>query len=224
MSLIGNWSIHFMNSRGELTPYQLRIEEALWEVWNRSRTCIPAIHLDVEVVAVINGGIPETGHSGYAPWPGLIRLTIDPTNKNMSQNMGEPLERVIAHELHHALRWDSVGYGTTLIEALVSEGLSGRFVEELYQNKPEPWECALTDLELKLISSKALVQSDDKKYDHSRWFFGSKDLPKWGGYTLGFELVGLAMMNSKRLPSEMIDMPASDYIHTLEALAAGELS
>ena len=218
---IGPWTVHLMNARGRLSPYADRLREALGEVARRAEGLVPGTVLDIEVEAARFGGVPETGHSGYAPRPGLMRLTLDPENERLADHLGEPLERMIAHELHHALRWDAVGYGTTLLGALASEGLSGQFARELYGSPPEPWERALDGDALGRVAREAVRHADDESYDHPRWFFGAGDLPNWAGYTLGYRVVERAMAASGSRPSAMIAVPAQDFRPSLEALATG---
>ncbi|MGL7684257.1 DUF2268 domain-containing protein [Salmonella sp. NW805] len=54
--------------------------------------------------------IPEKGHLGYAPEPGVIFITVDPANPVFCENPRSSLERMFAHELHHAARWAGPGY------------------------------------------------------------------------------------------------------------------
>lgn len=74
----------------------------------------------------------------YAPEPGLIFLTVDPASDIFRANQEASLERMFAHELHHAARWAGPGYGSSLGEALVSEGLAGAFAQEICGGLPEP--------------------------------------------------------------------------------------
>ncbi|MES9903620.1 MAG: DUF2268 domain-containing putative Zn-dependent protease [Sedimenticola sp.] len=215
-----SWTIHCLNSRSALTPNMERVKEAISNVHSRTFGSVPEIPLDIVVEAVVNGGIPETGYCGYSPRPGVIFLSIDPSNENLKSHLGVSLERVIAHELHHALRWDSIGYGSTLVEAIVSEGLAGRFSQELYGNEPELWEAALSSLEISKYLKQAIQESDADNYDHHRWFFGDGDIPRWAGYTLGWELVGNLSGDLTGLkPSEMIATPAIEFTDSLATLA-----
>ena len=83
---------------------------------------------------------PEKGHLEYAPEPGLIYVTLDPSHKSLRENADRSHERMLAHELHHSSRWDGPGYGDTLGAALVTEGLAGHFAQEAFGGQPEPWE------------------------------------------------------------------------------------
>jgi len=216
-----HWTTHYLNSRGSLSPYLKQISEAIDKVESKASKVIELTSLDIVIQAIENAVIPETGHCGYSPSAGLIYLTIDPANENLLSHLGEPLERVIAHELHHALRWDSVGYGRTLLEVLVTEGLASRFSQELYGNAPEIWESALSSEEVGQCLALAMSELASEQYNHSRWFFGSGDLPRWAGYTLGWHLIGNLTGNlSAKKPSELINTSAPEFKESLSRLAA----
>ncbi len=128
---------------------------------------------------------------GHAYRKGLFALTLDPDNPNFERCLSDgTLARQVVHEVHHCLRMATIGYGQTLGEALVSEGLAGRFVEHLFGNPPEPWECAVDDDVI-----RAHRPSDDAlaalNQDHMGWFFGTGGRRRrWLGYTLGYRIVG----------------------------------
>ncbi|WP_309228112.1 DUF2268 domain-containing putative Zn-dependent protease [Kosakonia sp. S42] len=54
-------------------------------------------------------------------------MTVDPENNAFCKNDAYSIERMFAHELHHAARWSGPGYGFYLGEPLVSEELAGHF-------------------------------------------------------------------------------------------------
>ena len=215
------WTMHHLDARGALGPYRAAVERALAQVGERvAAVCDPPV-LDVVVQAVPGGlVIPELGHVGFSPRPGVVFLTLDPDSPNLPASLGEPLERMLAHEMHHALRWDRVGYGRTLGEALASEGLAGRFVEELYASPPEPWERAVPRDGLAEHARAAEAAFEDAGYGHAEWFFGGGGRPRWVGYTLGWELVGayLAAHPGAR-PSRLAGEPAAVFRPSLARLA-----
>lgn len=217
------WTVHHLDARGGLGPHRAAVERALARVGERvAAVCEPPV-LDAVVQAVPGGPvIPERGHGGFAPRPGVVFLTLDPDNPNLPASLDAALERVIAHEVHHALRWDRVGYGRTLGEALATEGLAGRFVGELYGSPPEPWERAVPRGELAHHARAAEADFEDVDYDHAEWFFGRGGRPPWVGYTLGWELVGahLAAHPGAR-PSRLAGEPAAAFRPFLAALAEG---
>jgi hypothetical protein len=100
-------------------------------------------------------------------------LALDPDNPNFTVCLGDgTLRRQVAHEVHHCLRMGGPGYGRTLSEALVSEGLAGHFTRRLFDNPPEPWECAVDDEVLHAHRPDKETPSA-KWYNHAEWFFGT---------------------------------------------------
>ena len=181
-------TLHFVNARGQIDPYVEPVREAV----SKAAAAASALDLGPLDIVVEAGSwvIEQLGHCGRAPRAGVVFLALDPENPNLDANLGAPLERIIAHELHHARRWETAGLARTLGDALVSEGLAGRFIEELYGTPPEPWECAVGDETLCAHLAAADEAWDREDYDHNRWFFGAGDLPHWLGYTLGYRLTG----------------------------------
>jgi len=216
------WSIHCRDFApgGPLAPFADDIEDALDAVERHVGTLVEPFTLEIFIQAGAGNVIPERGFVGYGPRPGAIYFTFDPANPNMARNLGAPLQRMIAHEYHHAMRWYGAGYGRTLIEAMVSEGLAGRFVVELFGSEPEPWEQALPASALPPFAAKALADGDSPLYDHAAWFFGRGSLPRWVGYTLGWALVGQHLESHRSArPSRMAGTPAREFVPSLRALA-----
>ncbi len=214
------WTIHYLNSRGALNGYKDEIDSAFRELARRAERVADPIVLDIVVRSLRNRVIPEIGHVGFAPGIGVLMLTIDPDNPNLADNLGEPLGRMMAHELHHAMRWETVGYGTTLGEVLISEGLAGRFAQELYGGEGELWERAVSRKELGAFAERAAVHANDTAYDHAAWFFGSGDLPRWVGYTLGWEIVGDHLQSHPgATASGLAGAPADKILPVLSAFA-----
>ena len=92
--------------------------------------------------------------------------------------------------MHHCLRNAGPGYGQSLGEALVSEGLAGQFVNRLYGTPPEPWEKAVAPTRrLALPAGRQGARLADVRPQrvvlrHRRSY------PRWLGYTLGYLLAG----------------------------------
>lgn len=101
----------------------------------------------------------------------------------------EELTDALAHEMHHLVRWQATGYGRTLGEAIVSEGMACWFAK-LQSGWKAPW------IEEELPSKEMLDQIgkewNDERYDHSEWFFDGR-YGKWVGYRIGYRLVKCAL-------------------------------
>ncbi|RCS21626.1 peptidase [Phyllobacterium salinisoli] len=202
--------LHFLDARGALTDIHDWLHNRLTETQQKAAGLLPFQPLDV-VVQTGKHIIPEKGHLGYAPKPGVVFIIVDPENSALQANVDASLERMFAHELHHAARWDGPGYGSSLGEALVSEGLAGHFVLELFGGLPEPWE-QLPESEIRNQAILAAQEWDRAHYNHESWFFGRGDLPRWLGYSLGFRLVERFLSEHPgSLASNLVCAEAQDF-------------
>jgi Predicted Zn-dependent protease (DUF2268) len=187
---MGTWSIHLLNARGKLDGYVGRVTRALARAEADLRDVCHSVMVDIIVRAAEGPQPPEFAVLGWSFQAGKIELKLDIHNPNLGAVLEPALRKTVFHEFHHVLRWDGPGYGETLGEALVSEGLAQHFVHQLEACAPEPWEIAVPRSRLKEYAPKAGASYDDSEYSHSEWFFGSGDLPNWLGYSLGHRLVG----------------------------------
>ena len=118
-----------------------------------------------------------------------VLVAIDPTRVD-SAGIALWLPGFLAHGLHHAARWIKPGYGTTLLEALVTEGLADHFSCELLDTPIPPW-ANLSAVHLRQALNQAHAEIHSRSYSHEDWFFGcdGRDIPRWTGYTLGWMVV-----------------------------------
>ena len=93
------------------------------------------------------------------------------------------IRATIAHEMHHLLRWQYAGFGTTLAEAMLSEGLATLYEEEVSKVRP-PWSKAKVN---RKALKQAIVEWDNSSYDHDVWFFDGK-YGHWVGYSVGYKM------------------------------------
>ena len=216
------WTLHPINSNGQLDAVLEPVLDAIERARLRIESAVAPRTLDVVVQAWPDRVDERFGFTGYAPTADMFQITVDPANPRLIGQLGEPFERMVAHEYHHTLRWTTPGYGRTLGEALASEGLAGHFAQELYANPPEHYECALEPDAFGKLAPLALSCWDDAAYDHPRWFFGARDLPVHAGYTLGHALVGEHLAAAAdRSAASLAHEPASSFLAALRALASG---
>lgn len=133
--------------------------------------------------------IPGIGVSGYTPYHNWIQIKIDPTGPDFQKRIEQYLPATIYHEMHHAARWSSVGYGESLTEVIITEGLATIYQQEKWSKVDTPWS-VYTDDEIKnFLEIYKKRFNEDAHYGnaaHSKWFFGSTpEIPKWFGYKLG---------------------------------------
>jgi len=207
--------IYVLRGAGDLDDFSADIEKNAYLAVKKIRSKIPVTGVDIVFYHNPAGVIPELGIGGYSPNANTVFISLDPNFKNFHQTIDVQVERILAHELHHCLRWRKVGYGKTLLEALITEGLADHFEIEVTGKSPQPWDRALDGNRIEKYLDLAKPEFNHKNYDHHAWFYGSKtkSIPRWTGYTLGFHLVGKYLQNnpSKR-PSRLCAAAAEEFI------------
>ena len=206
---------YVLNASRNLDAYIDELEKNSRDSVARVTSLIPV--KDVDIVLYDNPGeaMENIGIGGYTPNDHLIFISLNPRIQNFEKNIQNNLGRTIAHELHHALRWKNPGYGNSLLEALITEGLADHFSYEAYRGELEKWDEALSDNELEKIAGIAKQEYYEETYSHEEWFFGanSKKLPKWAGYTLGFHLVDTYLKNHPdKKSSTLYSVKAEEFI------------
>jgi hypothetical protein len=188
---MSDWRLHWLEAEGDLQRWRSQVELEIGEARKAISRLISPPRLDILVQRLASPVIPEIGMVGRAYRKSLFALTLDPDNQHFAASLGEgALRRMVAHEVHHCLRMAGPGYGRALGEALVSEGLAGRFVGRLFGNAPEPWERAV-DHNILRANRPDAASLASTSYNHAAWFFGTGgERPRWLGYTLGYEIVG----------------------------------
>lgn len=208
-------ALHIGNASGELT----HLVKVITRAYDKASEIILEIfgeqNIDIFVLNETYHVIPEYGFGGFTPSRDIVYINI---NKNSSNIDLKTMVSIMLHEIHHAMRWDKVGYGETLGEALVSEGLAV-YLEVAYTKSVPIYS------KIKLaagIPSKAMKESDSDTYDHNSWFYGSDTIPRWSGYTLGYEMVRQFAQTQKLslIDSVLIDAKViiKHYLANLEPL------
>lgn len=159
--------------------------------------------------------IPEVGIGGYTPNGHTVYISLDPNHRQFLRSVKKILPRTLAHELHHAIRWKHPGYGRTLGEALVSEGLAAHFELEVFGGQPNSWDIAVRGKKLQDLYRRARPEFIKSSYDHQAWFFGSvqRHIPRWAGYSVGYLLLKQYLQSpSDDRPSMLVHIPAAKIL------------
>lgn len=170
-----------LNARHGLTRILPEIRQAARDAVAQASVHADLPDFDLVVKADPEDCIPALGVGGFAPAPGLIEIKLDPKRFDASTMI-----RALIHEMHHLIRWDGPGYGRSLGEALVSEGLAGHFVLQVLGGPLDRWDATTP---AQGSARAAMNEWSRRDYDHDRWFFGGGDLRKWTGYGLGHRLI-----------------------------------
>ena len=205
-----------------IRPIRDRVEATIERVRTRIENIAPLQRIDFTLKANRSQVIGRLGFGGFCGDPHAIRLSFDPKNPNLERHLDEALDRTVAHEYHHALRWAGPGYGAKLGSQLISEGMAGQFVRQLYRSPPEPWECAVTEDQLVPWRERALESFEARNHGHANWFFGADGRPPWLGYTLGYDLVGRHLeTHADETALSLAHAPYKAFRETLAAQVSG---
>src|SRR5262249_2234063 len=124
------------------------------------------------------------------------------------------LRAMLAHEVHHAVRSRGPGYGSTLGEALVTEGLAQCY-EEQVGCPTSNYAVAVRGPALGKLVRLAKDELWSDRYDHPKWFFGSKTdsaFPWSGGYSLGYTVVRHWLDQAGLSASAAVSVPAREIL------------
>lgn len=174
--------------------------------------------LTIQIKDDPKGVIPEHAHAGWTHSADNIVIKFDPYFPNKKQLLEIELPRSISHELHHATRLKSIpDEPRSLGAALIFEGLATCFETEVWGGEPSKWEGALSQNQINDLLKKVLYELNDANYKHSRWFFGSDDLPRWTGYTIGAYLVKEYLkQHPDQTCASLVATPSQDILDSLK--------
>jgi hypothetical protein len=186
--------LHFLEASGSLAPWRNTLRAQAKHIAKlvdrHTDRGVRRGSIDVLIQRSAAGAIPEIGMGGATFEKSLVTIHIDPENESFPTSLekGE-FALTLAHELHHAMRIGTCGYGTTLGETLVTEGLADAFSQELTGCDDPMWTQALGDHEWPEMLNRAEKELDSTAYDHAQWFYGTGSIPRWAGYTIGYRLI-----------------------------------
>lgn len=210
--------LHLLNASGKLSPWERRLADAFAQSTETLAALLPVQNVDV-VVQAGKRVIPETGIGGFSPSGEVVYITIDPDHPNFPSVLETEFLATVGHELHHCARHTGPGYGHTLGEALVTEGLATNFEAELRGGKAPFYACAVQGADLESLAQRARPELRSSKYDHRAWFFGSaaRGFPRYSGYSLGFSIVAAYISRHATFASRLWELPAENVL--VEAFA-----
>ena len=135
--------------------------------------------------------IPQEGVNGFtSPATGQIILQLGRTaQSSLAQTLHLWFPRALAHEVNHSVRiLGGTGFGTTLLQETISEGIATAFDQAAFPGPPDPSTRAITPAQECALWEKAKPQlSATNLYD--LWMFGGPGVPQWTAFTIGYHIV-----------------------------------
>lgn len=160
--------------------------------------------------------MPEFGFGAITYSPNLLYISVDSracTKKVITEEFGA----MVVHELNHVARlaklnienWDEV----TFLEDAIQEGIAVLFQELLYPKSALYINNdVMDDIDGWIGKAKKIYNKKRNDYDRDGWFFGSKTLPRWAGYTIGYHLVKKYYNSNKITLQKLTELPAEKFI------------
>lgn len=196
---------HIANSTGELDSLIYLITKSLDNVIPIVEKDMNANQIDIIFISAAGLAIPEYGIGGNSPGPNHIYVSFDPKSDKITQ-VG--LEETLFHEIHHCMRWRDPGYGDTLGEAMISEGLACLYEEQKTGIVPIYAKVKLDESQIRL--AKETIKSTE--YSHSEWFFGAKEIDRWFGYSYGYMLCKEHSEKTGKKASDLVNASVAEIL------------
>jgi hypothetical protein len=151
----------------------------------------PRTSITVSYASSSSQVIPQTGTDGFTdPGTGAITLVFGQTPQaSLSPIMQLWLPRTFSHEIDHSVRiLAGPGFGASLLEEIITEGISSAFDMAAFPGTPNPWDRAITrSQECALWKQAQPLLGSPGLYD--QWMFGGGGIPHWTGFTIGYDIV-----------------------------------
>lgn len=208
--------LHIANADGSLDKHLGKIERAFTRA---KKTVGKSLALDKVDVLCINDPetvIPELGIGGYTPSRHTVYLSLNPVHKLDE----DQIYYTLCHELCHAKRYEGPGYGQTLFDSIIFEGIAEAFEYEISKGKAYvPSVISQRKGTLNLIK-KSAEHFSEQEYNHHHWFFNpeTKDLPRWAGYQMGYYIVDRYVKANKKPVIDFVLEDAGTFLKFTQTL------
>jgi uncharacterized protein YjaZ len=214
-------------------PLRTMLERSLRRA---QREIVPMLPLALRIVVSAGADpsrvVPETGVAARAWAEDRIDLWVDPNNCWVQAAGEEEVVAMMAHELHHCARWRRPGYGRTLAEAIVSEGLACHFESRFRGGIPPFWARALDDATMAAVHDRAIGELESRQFCHRAWFGSAAGgdegrgpgtdrtdprsgnqwpVPRHAGHALGYRIVARHLRRTGRSAAELVGEPAQAF-------------
>jgi len=202
--------LYVANSGGALNNHLDKIGRAFQRAVSVVSVKLFLTQVDVICANDPYGTIQALGIGGYAPNRHLAYLYLDGL-KELDEN---EIFYTLCHELHHTRRYDGPGYGQTLFDSFIFEGLATAFEEAM----SEGGTYLSTLLQQRTKTPKLIKETskyfDDKDFDHRTWFITdkTKKLPSLAGYEIGFYIVRNYLALNNQTAADLVLTP-TDIFH-----------
>lgn len=198
-------NLYILNANGSLSEHLEAINTASQRASKAGQESLKLEKVDIIFRDASSYAIPELGIGGFTTDDGYaVYISLDPKKGFKT----EALYSQLLHELYHAKRFQEFGWPQNLAGNLVSEGLACLFEEQTTNQLPIYCQVKITQPQIKI----AQRQFFNKNYDHDEWFFGTKKLPRWFGYSYGYQICKNYSVVTRKSASDLALSPVDMII------------
>ena len=202
-------TLHVANVTGSMDSLLARIKSAHQRAAKTAAGLLGMDNVDVVCVVDTSKVIKEIGVGGFTPNRHLTYLYIDP-DFDVSES---EIYATLCHELNHARRYDGEGYGKTLFDSMIFEGLATAFEAEASGGETFFTRELNARHQTEELISQTKQEFNSTAFNYSHWFIfdDSKHLPRWAGYEIGYYLVRQYMKKTNKKASELVLEASSSF-------------
>jgi Predicted Zn-dependent protease (DUF2268) len=181
------------------------------------------VRTDLTLVVDPERTIAGIGVGGYTdPNTGDVTISLDDAP---GRRIATWLPVTVAYELDHVARVNhGPGFGSTLLEVMVTEGMADAFATQAYPAAPaHPWAEALSPQQLRTVWARAHPSLDEllDLHGYAKWFQGKGRLPPWTGYSIGSGIVSSYLArHPEELASDLVTVQARKVLRGSGWMAA----
>ena len=208
------WNIHLLNARHDLTRVLSEVRQASRDGVARASDYADLPNFDL-VIRAHQDRSADGAVQGHCPAPGVVEIALTPDRFDALH-----FTRALVRQIAHLIRWTGPGYGKSLGEVLVSEGLAGHFVLQVMSGPADALDSVRP---AQGAMRQAMNEWARRDYDHGRWFGGKGDLRKGTGSSLGHRLIAEYLaQNPTDSAASLAIAPAEPFRQSLRRIVAAE--
>jgi len=198
---MNNIVLSIANASHTLDKQVSRIESAFKRASETATTLLELSSIDVICIDDPSQVIPEIGVSGFTPNRHLVYLYVD-SNVALDE---KDIYATLIHEFAHAKRYDGQGFGSTLFDSIIFEGLGVALEEETSGDNGTFLSNYLKNQDNKALLGQIASHFGDHEFNRFHWFIEeSDDLLRWTGYRVGYYIVTEYMKKTNKKASELL--------------------
>lgn len=211
---------HIKRADRKLNSYIPAIEQGFDSTIEIVTATLPVTDVDVDIM-YSNLSKHDLAIHGYAPSRNKAYIYFDTNHPDFEKSLEIEYPETLAHELNHAKRWEGPGFGSTLFDVLITEGLALHFEQEAIEGiDPSRYTFGLTPEQIGKLTERAKKEFDHPLTElldeyHDKWFWRGSEadgIPPGAGYAIGYVLVrNYLKANPDKKASDLVLEPSETF-------------